>query len=201
GLVASTLTVATSGTTPIGANVVQVVGTGAGLTRTTNLSLNVAAPPDFAVTCTPNALAASPGGSVTSTCRVTSLRAFSAPVSLPCSGLPAGTSCTLSPGAVTPPPNGQAGSALLVTTDATVPTGLYPFSVTGTSGALTRSVALTLRLTRTVYFDDFESATGWVTNPAGTDTATRGLWERGVPEEYTAGGFVIQRGTTPSGVK
>src|SRR6185295_1384044 len=94
----------------------------------------------------------------------------------------------------------QAGSALLLTTAATVPTGLYPFSVAGTIGVLTRSAALSLRLTRTVFFDDFETATGWVTNPEGTDTATRGAWERGVPVQYTGGGIAIQNGTTPSGV-
>ena len=33
----------------------------------------------------------------------------------------------------------------------------------------------------TVYFDNFETATGWTTNPSGTDTATTGAWERGDP--------------------
>jgi aminopeptidase S len=70
----------------------------------------------------------------------------------------------------------------------------------GSSGALTRTAALTLSLTRTVYFDDFESPTGWVTNPAGTDTATRGRWERGAPAQYTGSNIIIQNGTTPSGV-
>ena len=59
--------------------------------------------------------------------------------------------------------------------------------MTGSSGALTRSAAVTLRLTRTIFADDFESAGGWTTNPAGTDTATRGRWERAVPEQYTGG--------------
>jgi hypothetical protein len=40
----------------------------------------------------------------------------------------------------------------------------------------------------TVYSDNFETPTGWVTNPAGTDTATTGKWERGVPEATDAGG-------------
>ena len=91
-------------------------------------------------------------------------------------------------------------SALRVTAAASVPTGSYPFTVAGTSGALTRSAALTLVLTRTVYFDNFETATGWVTNPAGTDTATRGRWERATPVQYTGGNIIIQNGTAPSGV-
>jgi hypothetical protein len=41
---------------------------------------------------------------------------------------------------------------------------------------------------------------GWTTNPAGTDTATTGQWERGVPEGTTSAGVTLQLGTTTSGV-
>ena len=51
----------------------------------------------------------------------------------------------------------------------------------------------------TVFSDNFETATGWTTNPNGTDTATTGQWERGDPEATTRGG-VKQLGTTISGV-
>ncbi|MGE5827404.1 MAG: M4 family metallopeptidase, partial [Micromonosporaceae bacterium] len=51
----------------------------------------------------------------------------------------------------------------------------------------------------TVFFDNFESATGWTTNPLGTDTATTGAWERGDPEQTSDTG-VKQLGTTVSGV-
>ncbi|WP_433240048.1 M14 family zinc carboxypeptidase [Streptosporangium sp. CA-135522] len=40
----------------------------------------------------------------------------------------------------------------------------------------------------TVYSDTFETATGWTANPAGTDTATLGQWERGVPQATTSSG-------------
>ncbi|MEU4832497.1 M14 family zinc carboxypeptidase [Streptosporangium sp. NPDC023615] len=50
----------------------------------------------------------------------------------------------------------------------------------------------------TVYSDTFETATGWTTNPSGTDTATSGAWERGDPEATTSGG-AKQLGTTVSG--
>jgi murein tripeptide amidase MpaA len=49
-----------------------------------------------------------------------------------------------------------------------------------------------------IYFDNFESATGWATNPSGTDTATTGLWERGDPEATDSSG-PKQLGTTVSG--
>jgi hypothetical protein len=51
----------------------------------------------------------------------------------------------------------------------------------------------------TVYFDNFETGTGWITNPNGTDTATTGQWERGDPEPTTDNG-PKQLGTTVSGV-
>jgi aminopeptidase S len=51
----------------------------------------------------------------------------------------------------------------------------------------------------TVYSDTFETATGWTTNPNGTDTATTGAWERGNPATTTSSG-TKQLGTTVSGV-
>jgi aminopeptidase S len=51
----------------------------------------------------------------------------------------------------------------------------------------------------TVYSDTFETATGWTTNPSGTDTATTGAWERGDPAATSSSG-AKQLGTTVSGV-
>ncbi|MFI6601932.1 M14 family zinc carboxypeptidase [Nonomuraea sp. NPDC050536] len=50
----------------------------------------------------------------------------------------------------------------------------------------------------TVYSDTFETNTGWTTNPSGTDTATTGQWERGVPQATNSSG-AKQLGTTVSG--
>jgi extracellular elastinolytic metalloproteinase len=50
-----------------------------------------------------------------------------------------------------------------------------------------------------VFFDNFETSLGWVTNPSGTDTATTGQWERGNPDSTTSSG-AKQLGTTVSGV-
>ena len=51
----------------------------------------------------------------------------------------------------------------------------------------------------TVYSDDFETATGWTTNPNATDTATLGQWQRADPAA-TSSGVALQLGTTTSGV-
>ncbi|GGQ05454.1 hypothetical protein GCM10010140_39640 [Streptosporangium pseudovulgare] len=50
-----------------------------------------------------------------------------------------------------------------------------------------------------VWQDRFESATDWITDPAGTDTATGGRWERGRPEATSYQG-PKQLGRTTSGV-
>lgn len=50
-----------------------------------------------------------------------------------------------------------------------------------------------------VFFDDFETSTGWVRNPDGTDTATMGWWERGNPEQVVYEGLAYQLENTISG--
>jgi Carboxypeptidase regulatory-like domain len=50
-----------------------------------------------------------------------------------------------------------------------------------------------------VFSDDFETNLGWTVNPSGTDKATLGKWERGVPQTTNSSG-VKQLGTTTSGV-
>jgi subtilisin family serine protease len=50
----------------------------------------------------------------------------------------------------------------------------------------------------TIFFDNFETALGWATNPNGTDTATTGQWARANPEDTNSGG-PKQLGTTVSG--
>jgi len=49
-----------------------------------------------------------------------------------------------------------------------------------------------------LFATEFDAAHGWVTNANGTDTATRGMWAVGVPEE-TQAGSVMQRGDVTSG--
>ena len=51
-----------------------------------------------------------------------------------------------------------------------------------------------------IFSDNFETNLGWTTNPAGTDTATAGQWERGDPAGTTSSGVTLQLNTTASGV-
>jgi subtilisin family serine protease len=51
----------------------------------------------------------------------------------------------------------------------------------------------------TIFFDNFETSLGWVTNAGGTDTATTGQWAQANPETTTSNG-TKQLGTTVSGL-
>ncbi len=93
-------------------------------------------PPDFALSCDPNALTIGAGGSRSTNCTIRSLYNFVNPVSLSCPNAPPGFTCTFSPSTVTPPLNQSAASLLAIQTDSTVPPGLYTVQVQGTDGTI-----------------------------------------------------------------
>ena len=77
-----------------------------------------------------------------------------------------------------------------------VPNGPQPFALVVTGDAVEGAPPPP---PVTVFFDNFETAQGWTVNPSGTDTATGGAWERGVPEATNSGG-PKQLAATVSGV-
>jgi hypothetical protein len=77
-----------------------------------------------------------------------------------------------------------------------VPNGAQPFAVVVTGDITAGGTPPPPPVT--VFFDNFETATGWTVNPNATDTATTGQWERGVPQTTTSSG-TKQLGTTVSG--
>jgi subtilisin family serine protease len=77
----------------------------------------------------------------------------------------------------------------------------YTFQLTVSDGSLSASDSVTITVggaADAVFSDDFETDRGWTVNPAGTDTAGTGQWQRANPDTTTSGG-TIQVGTTPSG--
>jgi trimeric autotransporter adhesin len=153
--------------------------------------------PDFQVSVSPSALTVAQGGSGTTTAAVGSLNGFEGAVSLSCGNLPAGVTCTFDPESVTPPANGTAASALTLDVAPEAATGTTTVQVRGNSGALSRTAALSLTVTPVggpgvVFTDDFTTDRGWTRNPSGTDRATTGLWQRGVPQTTSSGGTALQ---------
>ncbi len=88
---------------------------------------------DFTLSCNPTLLEIPQGSNGTSTCTVGSVNGFSSPVTLSCSGLPAGATCTFSQNPVTPPKNGSTDVILTVDVSNTVTPAEYNFQVVGTS--------------------------------------------------------------------
>jgi len=76
--------------------------------------------------------------------------------------------------------------------------GSYTFELTVEDGAASDTDSVTVTVTgqpaSIVYDDDFDAERGWIVNPAGTDNATKGQWQRGNPSNTSR-----QLGRTVSG--
>lgn len=129
-------------------NVVAAGASSACYSRASNCaSVTPVSGPDFSFSCAPASIAAQQGGTATSTCTVTSINDFAAPVSLACSGLPAGVTCGYDPNPVTPPVNGSASSTLTVSVTGAVLSGTYGFQATGQNGPSSRAQNISLQVT------------------------------------------------------
>jgi len=132
----STMTVTTASTTPVGSYPLTITGTSGTLSRTASVSLVVQAPPtpDFSLSTSPSSVTVTAGSAASYTENINRTGGFTGDVTFSISGLPAGAAGTFAPNPAT-----GASSALSITTSSTTPVGSYIFTVTGTSGALTRS--------------------------------------------------------------
>ena len=139
----SALTVATSLLTPPGTYPFTITGVAGALTRTTTATLVVQAftPPDYTLSLTPTTGTVAQGDSESYVVGINRVGGFTGAVNFTISGLPAGASGTFNPN----PASGDS-STLQVNTSLppTTPTGTYNFTVTGTSGLISRTVNGTL---------------------------------------------------------
>src|SRR5262249_4328807 len=134
-------------------------------TRIANFKFTTCGNPDFSVTATPASQSVTQGNSTTYTTTVTATGGFAGTVALSVSGLPAGAIGTFVPASLT-----SGNSTLTVTTDATTPTGTFPLTITGTSGATTHTASVNLVVNAPVV-GDFTIA---ATPPSQTVTAGGG---------------------------
>jgi subtilisin family serine protease len=139
------LSVTTSASLADGVYPLTVSATDGVLTRTAVIDLTVQAPPDFSVAATPSSASVGAGGSAGFSVSSASTGGFSDAIALSVSGLPASVgSASFAPPSIAP----GSASQLAVATLASAPAGTYPLTVTGSSGALTRSTSVTLTVTR-----------------------------------------------------
>jgi len=148
----SILTVDVATTVAAGLYTITVTGTNGTLTRSTNITLQVTAPPippvpDFSIAAFPASLTVQQGNSNISTLIIVSLNGFSGSVDLDLASQPIqGVTLTLNSTQVTLSPDGFATSALTVEVDVTALPEQYKLIVTGTSGALEHSVNVPLKI-------------------------------------------------------
>jgi hypothetical protein len=139
----SALAVTTSASTPAGSYVFTVTGTSTSpaLTRTSTATLVVQPPAtgNFTLTITPTSRSINPGQSTTYTVNITRSGGFTGAVTFSVSGLGTGATGTFSPN----PATGASSTLTVITTTSATP-GTRTFTVTGTSGGLTRTVTGTL---------------------------------------------------------
>jgi hypothetical protein len=138
------LTVTTAAAITPGTYPLTITGVSDSTTRTGAANLIVAPPPEFTLDATPSSQTVDAGGGAAYTVSVGSLNGFTGDVALSLTGLPPSVgSAAFVPASV--PAAGT--SQLTIGTSATAPAGSYPLTITGTSGSLTHSAAVTLVVT------------------------------------------------------
>jgi PKD repeat protein len=134
----STLNVAITTATPGGTYQLRITGTAGSIVHSTTVTLVVAG--DFAITATPSLVTIARNGTAAYITTIVPGPGFSGTTSLSVTGLPKTGVAKFSSSSIV---NG--GSATLsVDTKKQVPRGTYPLKITGTSGATTHSVTVTL---------------------------------------------------------
>jgi len=147
----NTATVTPSGTAPVSSTVtvsipvtlppqaqpykVTITGTSDTLHHLVVADLIITAAPDFSITLAPSSQTALQGGSGTYTVNVGSSNNFNSSVTLTCSGVPAGATCTINPPAVTAPNS----ATVTLAASGTVAPNPYSFTIAGTSGSTTHA--------------------------------------------------------------
>jgi Right handed beta helix region len=107
--------------------------------------------PDFSLALSAPAATLQPGGTATDTVQVGALNGFSGTVSLSAAGLPSGVTAGFSPASVT----GSGSSTFTLTAGASAVPGVYPLTVSGTSGSLSHSASLALTVNPAPAAPDF----------------------------------------------
>ena len=141
----STLSISSAATTPAGSYPLTITGTSGTLTRTTSATLVVNAPPppaDYSLSVSPASQSVVQGASTTYTVAINRTGGFAGAVSLAVSGPGAGATGSFNPSSTT-----GNSSTLTVSTTATAATGTFALTITGTSGALSRTASATLVVT------------------------------------------------------
>ena len=128
--------------TPPGTYPITITGNGGGIQQNTTVSLTVVEPPSFNISASPGSLSIAQGKQDTSTVTTTISGGFNSAIDLSTSGLPSGTTLTLSPQTIPAP--GAGSSMATFTVGSGTPPGTYPITITGNGGGIQQNTTVTL---------------------------------------------------------
>jgi len=100
--------------------------------------------PDFTISASPTTITVTRGNSGSSTLTLTPLGEFNQPISVNCSGLPAGATCAIVPNPVPMDGIHSETAVLTISTTSTTPLGSFPITVKGVFVPLQHPVTITL---------------------------------------------------------
>jgi N-acetylmuramoyl-L-alanine amidase len=143
----STLTLATSPTTPAGTYPLTITGAAGATTHSTSVTLVVNQPPpppspDFSISAAPASQSVVRGRTASYAVSIAPSGGFAGQVTLGVSGVPPGATASFSPNPT------STASTLSVRPATTTKTGTYTLSISGQAGALTRTTTATLQVRR-----------------------------------------------------
>jgi hypothetical protein len=156
----STLTVATSTTTPVGSYTLTISGTDGTLTHTTSMTL-VVSTPDFSITASPTSQTINQGNPTSYTVTLNPISGYSGTVTFGLSGQPAGVSFSFAPSTLT----GSGSTVLNISTAASTVPGTYPLTINASDGTLTHTTSVTLVVTPAGDFQITTSIASQTVNP------------------------------------
>lgn len=133
----ATLTVTASNSIVPGTYVLNIIGTSAGLSHTSEVSLVVGS---FGVSAEPASEMVLAGSNAVYTVTLTTNSSFSGTVNFGLDGLPSGAAAAFDPASL----NGNGNSTLTVTTTGNMPPGSYPLTIFATNGATVVTSGVTL---------------------------------------------------------
>ncbi|MGC2696060.1 MAG: protease pro-enzyme activation domain-containing protein [Candidatus Angelobacter sp.] len=143
----SSLTIATTATTPLGSYTLTITGTDGTRTHSATVTL-VVSNPDFSLSATPSSQTINQGSPTSYSVTLNPISGYSGTVSFSVSGAPAGVTSSFSPISLT----GSGSTTLNIATAFSTTPGTYTLTITGTDGTLTHTTQVTLVITP---FGDF----------------------------------------------
>lgn len=142
----SALTITVSTNTPLGTYPITVSGNGGGIQQNVTVSLTVTSqPPNFTISGSPLAVALQQGNQGSAAFITTISGGFNSDVNLSVTGVPNGTTVSLTPQTISAP--GAGSSMMTIVAGSTTVTGAYPITVTAAGGGVQRAVTMTLTVT------------------------------------------------------